>query len=152
MKTQGTLTCSGFFWIIPWQILGSIIASPQWICHISDNTSYPSFLGMHHHKTMTGKCGDQALREMADAAGSLALGSGSALGHGTSHQKPEKHHGDSFCLGYSSSVLWAAWSPENQANMRAPPGICSSHALHLKHSTKFHPLPLQVGAQSNLQI
>lgn len=51
---------------------GEIIASPQWIYHISDNTSYSSFLGLNHHKIMTGKSVDQALREMPDAADSLA--------------------------------------------------------------------------------
>ncbi|XP_059714587.1 uncharacterized protein LOC132333466 [Haemorhous mexicanus] len=92
--------------------------------------------GMNHHKTVIGKCGDQALREVADAAGSLALGCGSALGDGTSTR------GQRWGLFLSWLLLVRALScTKNQGNTSAPPGICTS--LHLKHSMKFHPLLLQ---------
>lgn len=126
--------------------------SPQWTSLISCNTRYSYFLGMNHHKTVLRKHGDKHTeRWLVQLVPWLLLRSGSSSNCGTRYQRLEEHCMDCSCPGSSSSVLWTVWSSENQANVSAWPGICFSHGLYLK-SKKFHPLLLQVGAQSSLQI
>lgn len=132
-----------FYLIIPWGNYCFSMVNLPYFC----NMSYPSFLGMSHHKTMVGKCGGPSIQGDADAA---ALPCGSCSWH-----KPPEARETSWGLFLSWLLLISAlsctkpWEPRQHE--------CTPRDLLLSWSTpeaqhKFHPFLLQVGPQSNLQI